>query len=376
MNNNNLNNNPENNWQTYSNNQQTNYNNKPTPGKKNGLIIGICIIIIILIIVIYLGITYFVIPILHMSNIDKDTVNKYLDIHDTILDDLSVEKDELRFNDYEPANEQQLTISSYNELLNTVYKHALDKNCNLEISYTGKDFKKIEKKFEQIDYEGNDFPAYNTEFEKELFLIDDNNTTDDADYLRGSTATCSIYATENESGQSLDISILIQFNEEKGERKLVNCYIKQLIKELDLNSISSNEEKISLVHDYIVTIINYDKTSSSEDFDFAEHSAFAGLFAGTSVCSSYALINYKILTELGIPCKYVTSNTHAWNLVLLDNKWYHLDLTWDDNDNFTTRAYYLKGDSNWELQPDHKTEDFYKSKEFLGNYPLSKEDYK
>ena len=33
----------------------------------------------------------------------------------------------------------------------------------------------------------------------------------------------------------------------------------------------------------------------------------------------YDLPNFKVVSE-----------NHIWNAVFLDNKWYHLDLTWDD----------------------------------------------
>jgi len=36
------------------------------------------------------------------------------------------------------------------------------------------------------------------------------------------------------------------------------------------------------------------------------------------------------LEKLQIPNIKVANNNHVWNLVYLNNDWYHLDLTWDD----------------------------------------------
>lgn len=36
------------------------------------------------------------------------------------------------------------------------------------------------------------------------------------------------------------------------------------------------------------------------------------------------------LNELGVTNFKVSSEKHTWNAVLLDNVWYHLDVTWDD----------------------------------------------
>ena len=33
---------------------------------------------------------------------------------------------------------------------------------------------------------------------------------------------------------------------------------------------------------------------------------------------------------MGIDNYKISSETHVWNAVKLDDKWYHLDLTWDD----------------------------------------------
>ena len=36
------------------------------------------------------------------------------------------------------------------------------------------------------------------------------------------------------------------------------------------------------------------------------------------------------LTKLGLDNVKVITDKHVWNAVKIDDKWYHIDLTWDD----------------------------------------------
>lgn len=55
---------------------------------------------------------------------------------------------------------------------------------------------------------------------------------------------------------------------------------------------------------------------------------------GEVMCGEYAILFYKMATRLGIPAYicfgYVGDGYHAWNMVELDGKEYHYDLTWYD----------------------------------------------
>ena len=37
------------------------------------------------------------------------------------------------------------------------------------------------------------------------------------------------------------------------------------------------------------------------------------------------------LEKMNIPNIKIATNKHVWNLVYIDDNWYHLDLTWDDS---------------------------------------------
>ncbi|MFF2484648.1 transglutaminase domain-containing protein [Paenibacillus sp. NPDC058071] len=121
----------------------------------------------------------------------------------------------------------------------------------------------------------------------------------------------------------------------------------------------NDHQKVKVIHDWIVDRLEYDQTLS-------HYTAYEALATGYAVCQGYSLLGYKMLKQSGINVRIaegtVKTGDHAWNMVELDGKWYHLDLTWDDPiaaDNAKTSGkekrsyrYYLKTDD--ELRADHQ----------------------
>ena len=121
----------------------------------------------------------------------------------------------------------------------------------------------------------------------------------------------------------------------------------------------SDLEKVLALYDYLMLHCEYDW-----DFPDTCYSAFAALVTNKAVCQGYALALADLCRRVGIECYVVTSEDmwHAWNLVKLDGKWYHMDATWDDPDIRTStdapgHQFFLKSDSefldlghyNWDM---------------------------
>lgn len=51
------------------------------------------------------------------------------------------------------------------------------------------------------------------------------------------------------------------------------------------------------------------------------------LYDGKAVCSGYADAFYYMTNYSGVECKFVTDETHCWNMVKLRDKWYYIDVT-------------------------------------------------
>lgn len=103
--------------------------------------------------------------------------------------------------------------------------------------------------------------------------------------------------------------------------------------------LGSDYEKIKAVHDYICSYNAYQRISGG---------AYMTICNGNAACNGYGLAFYEVMTELGIPVTYECGNNHMWNRVMVDGKWYNIDLTWDDPGRGEVRYdYFLKCDAHW-----------------------------
>ena len=162
----------------------------------------------------------------------------------------------------------------------------------------------------------------------------------------------------------------------------VNTEISNLenIKNEILSKTGENDiENLRIVHDYLVDTIEYDGEAGKTVYNI-----YGALVNKKAVCEGYARSYKLILDELGIPCIIVCGiaknssgdiESHAWNYVQIEDKWYAVDVTWDDpviigNGNLTDDIryrYFLIGAE--ELSKDH-FEDGNIAVEFKFEYPV------
>ena len=118
-------------------------------------------------------------------------------------------------------------------------------------------------------------------------------------------------------------------------------------------------EKALYVHDYIILNCEYDldllnliKAEGTLDGEvYSErYTEYSVLVNGTGICGSYALAYRAVMNACGVECLYLSSKAmnHAWNMIKLDGKWYHVDCCWDDPtpDRYgeARRTYFLRTD--------------------------------
>lgn len=86
-------------------------------------------------------------------------------------------------------------------------------------------------------------------------------------------------------------------------------------------------EKALLIHDRIVKYTEYVDRGSDDD-----HNIFGLLKNKTAVCEGYAQTYCYLLSKVGVDSRMVSSSAlmHAWNIVTINGKKYHVDATWDD----------------------------------------------
>ena len=152
------------------------------------------------------------------------------------------------------------------------------------------------------------------------------------------------YGYQYDNGEKQVIGYNIKDADEKVQW-IIDNYIEDNYQGREL----TEEEKARVLHDWLVhnTAYNlYDLTTETEDVFWTS----AILLRGRGVCNSYAQVYTLLLYHAGVESRYLIGDTdgdlvqdddgkgfnHAWNLVLIDGQWYHVDTTWDNGDFINT----------------------------------------
>lgn len=93
-------------------------------------------------------------------------------------------------------------------------------------------------------------------------------------------------------------------------------------------------EQALIVHDYLVQNCEYDfENYEKNQVPDISHTAYGALVNHIAVCDGYSdAFSYIMENKLGVSCDVVSSDAmaHAWNMIEIGGKWYHVDATWDD----------------------------------------------
>lgn len=139
-----------------------------------------------------------------------------------------------------------------------------------------------------------------------------------------------------------------------------NIYRERMMQEAQNIASTANQEKdmysrVKRVHDILAqrSSYNYASLDASEDSILYRmaHSAYSGMFRDEydPVCEGYSKAFKVVLNQMDIPCVLaVGGDSHMWNNVRMDDgRWYNVDLTWDDSEDWITYNYFLKGTTDF-----------------------------
>ena len=137
-------------------------------------------------------------------------------------------------------------------------------------------------------------------------------------------------ATYRGTSSSANVTVRLSYRETAEQTNYVNQNADSILKRI-IKPGMNDHEKVKAIHDWVVRNLKYDTT-------LTKYTAYDGLYTGSTVCQGYSLLTHKLLKGAGIPeqnrggtaSDNPQGQLHAWNLVLLDGKWYHLDTTWND----------------------------------------------
>lgn len=173
----------------------------------------------------------------------------------------------------------------------------------------------------------------------------------------------------NEHPELFYASSEIRYSYYVGSGKLANIYLSYLgtteeerqeyIKMVEqatgeITSGMTDVEKALALHDFLAQNCAYAYSEYLEgtlDSCPNVYNAYGALVEGKAVCQGYAVAYNSLLRAVGIPSEICSSDAmnHAWNLILLDGEWYHVDVTWDDpvwnTEGKVQHIYFLLSDS-------------------------------
>lgn len=203
-------------------------------------------------------------------------------------------------------------LKNYQNILNAIYT-ILDNGtdefsfyCDESYSQCMEDFDSVSKNQVLLSTINNMVSPYNS-YKKIYFRV--------TSYGKITMKTDKLYSNDE-----------INMIEEK-----MNSFISENITD-EMNVV----DKIRSFHDYLINNSIYDKESaalieSGGNASFnSSHKATGPLIYGKSLCSGYSDAMKIYLDKIGVTNYKVSNTRHIWNLVYVNDSWFHLDLTWDD----------------------------------------------
>ena len=138
------------------------------------------------------------------------------------------------------------------------------------------------------------------------------------------------------------------------------------------SAYADDYEKAKAIADLICEIAEYDyyvidnpppDSFSPYDDPYLRYPAWSDygvIVEGRAVCDGYSKAFQYLSDQLGLTCLIVYGDgfdgdefgPHAWNIVLIDGDWYHLDVTWMDVEDYVNYDYFLISDRT--LSIDHR----------------------
>ena len=201
--------------------------------------------------------------------------------------------------------------------------------------------KKLKNNFEIKGYEYIDEKTSNDDIEVALyrFLLDHPEVFYINDKYTISTSS-NIFGTK----LSLIFDYLIESQEDL-DKKIdeINKSINSIVENVNKDDSEFNIELF--LHDYIAKNVEYYNYDKIDNIPTNCHNIYGTLVEKKAVCDGFSKTMKLLLNKYGIQSIVVTGNlkkeSHAWNLVNLDNMWYNLDLTSDKSVKTSAKTYII-----------------------------------
>lgn len=127
----------------------------------------------------------------------------------------------------------------------------------------------------------------------------------------------------------------------------LNAKVSKIVVALPKNLSEFNREL--MLYDTMAKSCIYDDAAAANSELWQAYTAYGTLVDGKAVCEGYSRAMQLLLSYANMQCRLVNGegqNTlHMWNLVYVSNAWYHLDATWNDDDQIESHDYFNLSDA-------------------------------
>ena len=135
------------------------------------------------------------------------------------------------------------------------------------------------------------------------------------------------------SGSSITKIQFTYLTNAKEEQQELDAALQEVKSKIDTSGMS-DEEIVLAYHEYLTSTVAYAYEDYFNGTIAANHGydMYGALVKHSCVCQGYAETMFYLLREAGLSCAIASSGNinHAWNIVKIHGKWYHIDATWDD----------------------------------------------
>src|SRR5574344_660638 len=271
------------------------------------------------------GIITFLIFLLFMGGLIYIASNKKLSNQIIIT---SQDISESLFNTEEEVNIKDLKVNSLQTVTSTFYYDELtqeQKNIYLSLE---KAIKNLDKKAKVKDYNYIDEKTTMEDVKiavqnlfldhPEIFYVDNNYSVSTIDLL-------------NSKRVEIELNYLVSDKADLDSKiEKINSVLNPIVEK------ASSMDKFNAelyIHDKICELSSYYRYSNINDVPQECHSIYGTFILNKAVCDGLSKAYQLALNKLGIEnillTGYIQDQAHAWNLVKIDNNWYHVDITSD-----------------------------------------------
>lgn len=164
-------------------------------------------------------------------------------------------------------------------------------------------------------------------------------------YMMSADGSAMAFSDENEG---VDYTLTPQ--EKKMAEQQLYTTVNNLVTQA--SALKSRFEKELFFHDWLCQNVTY-------DFDGTDnvYTVYGALINGVAVCEGYSRAMQLLCDSVGIPCTviYGRSNgvAHMWNIINPGDGWYHLDVTWDDDEEYGVLRHAYVNLNDEQITADH-----------------------